>query len=337
MLVGALLPHCVTAAGSAAPLFAAADELELTLTLPLRTLLRQRSARPNLKAMLELTNAASDALRLDVKVRTRGKDRLARCAFPPLRIDFDRGEARGTPFAGQKRLKLVTLCKETATYERYLEIERFVYRAYAALTDESFLVRRAHMRYVDIEGRAQAREAPAFFIEPIAGVAERVGARISKTPRLTLDSLDPSASTRVAVFQFAIGNTDWAATAAAEGEDCCHNTDVLVPREGETGFVLVPYDFDQAGIVDADYAEPNPQLKIRSVRNRLYRGFCRFNAYVDAAVAELNAARPTIETLLSELTAQARAEAGDYLARSYEILNDPEQRQRQILESCREG
>jgi len=101
--------------------------------------------------------------------------------------------------------------------------------------------------------------------------------------------------------------------------------------------VLVPYDFDQAGIVDAACAEPSPQLRIRSVRKRLYRGFCRFNAHVDAAITELNAARPAIETWLSALTPQARAEAGEYLAGSYEILNDPEQRERQIFESCREG
>ena len=36
----------------------------------------------------------------------------------------------------------------------------------------------------------------------------------------------------------------------------------------------VAYDFDQAGIVDAPYAIPHPELDIPSVQTRLYRGFC---------------------------------------------------------------
>lgn len=338
LLAGVVLaPLGVAATPPPAPLFAASDEIELTLTLPLRTLLRERSSRPDLKGTIAFTAASGALQQLDVAVTTRGRDRLARCSFPPLRLDFKRSQVPGTLFAEQDRLKLVTLCNAASSFERYLEIEQFVYRLYAELTDAAFRVRRVRMRYVDTERDNAVREAQAFFIESIDGVAERVGMATAGLPLLAPDSLDLPALTRVALFQFLIGNTDWAATAATQGEDCCHNADVLAPANGAGGFVLVPYDFDHAGIVDAEYAEPNPELGIRSVRERLYRGFCRANSHIEAVVGELNAALPAIEALLATLTPNARTAAASYVARSYEILNDPNERQRQILDRCRRG
>jgi hypothetical protein len=38
-----------------------------------------------------------------------------------------------------------------------------------------------------------------------------------------------------------------------------------------------PYDFDHAGIVDAPYAGPAPELEMPDVRTRMYRGFCEDN------------------------------------------------------------
>ena len=73
------------------------------------------------------------------------------------------------------------------------------------------------------------------------------------------------------VFQYLIGNTDWSLVTADTEEHCCHNID-LFELGGHT--LLVPYDFDLAGLVDASYAKPDPEIKIRSVRTRRYRGYC---------------------------------------------------------------
>ena len=37
---------------------------------------------------------------------------------------------------------------------------------------------------------------------------------------------------------------------------------------------MVPYDFDQAGLVNARYARPDPSLGIMRVTTRRYRGYC---------------------------------------------------------------
>lgn len=330
-------PVAVAAAGGPALLFASDDEVEITLELPLRTLLRQRQSRPNVEGTIVVTAPATQGPPLDVEVATRGHSRLEICSFPPLRLNFRRGRVADTLFADQNRLKLVTLCRDTASYTAYLGLEYLVYRMYGVLTDAAFRVRPARMRYVDTERGDESQVAPAFFIEPIDGVAERLGSRAVSAPRLRLEQLEPRALARLALFQFIIGNTDWAVTQPTLGEDtCCHNGDVLVAPDGSGALVLVPFDFDNAGIVGAEYAKPDERLGIRSVRTRLYRGYCATNGYLDETVAALNVARPAIEALLEEqpLPPAVRAGAASYLARSYEILNDERERERQIVDRC---
>jgi hypothetical protein len=318
------------------PLFASDAEIEITLRLPLRTLLRQRARRPDVEGTVLVTGAGVESPPLDVEVTTRGHKRLEICSFPPLRLNFRRSQVAGTLFAGQNRLKLVTQCRDGESYTGYLELEYFVYRLYEQLSDAAFRVRPSRVRYVDTERGEQSRVAPAFFIEPAGSVAERLGWQSVQVPRLALEQLEPRALARLALFQFMIGNTDWAVTQASLGEDiCCHNGEVLAPK-GEGSFVIVPFDFDHAGIVGAEYAEPDERLGIRSVRERLYRGFCSTNGYIAETIAEFNLARPAIEALLHArpLTPGARAAAASYLDRSYEILNDERERQRQIVERC---
>ena len=325
------------AAVEPAPLFAADADIHLSLTLPLRTLLRERSSRPDVRGTIDYAASIPGGAdqHFDVIVTTRGHDRLRYCSFPPLRLELRGSPTSETLFAQQKRLKLVTLCKENSNFERYLELEYFAYRLYAALTDAAFRVRRVHMNYVDTEREDSARDAPAFFLESVEAAARRVGMVTASLPKLAVDTLDSLSLARFALFQFLIGNTDWAVTAASAGEVCCHNAEVLAPAKGGSGFVLLPYDFDHAGIVDAEYAAPHPGLGITSVRQRLYRGFCRSNSDVGVVVEQFNAARPAIDELLATLTPDARVAASRYLARSYEILNDDGERQRQIFGRCR--
>jgi hypothetical protein len=322
----------------AAPLFSTDTELELTLELPLRTLLRQRTRRPPLEGVVQFTGSNGTPVRLDIGITTRGHQRLQICAFPPLRLDFKRSEVAGTPFEGLSRLKLVTLCRDTASYEQYLELERLVYRLYEQLGLPAFRVRAARVRYVDNEHPEDIRVAPAFFVEPLDDVAERAAMSAVELPDVSRRDIEPHALATLTLFQYVIGNTDWSATMAEPGEEaCCHNTVPLALRAGDGSLVPVPYDFDTAGIVGAPYATPNAALGIRSVRERLYRGFCDGNAYVEETVAALNAARPALEAVLESgrLTPQVRTQALDYLAESYAILNNPQERQRRIVGRCR--
>lgn len=325
------------AAQTAVPLFADSEPVEMTLQLPLRTLVSRRSQRPEVDGTASYTTAAGEIVEFDVEVRTRGRNRLANCGFPPLSLNFRRSQVEGTLLAGQNRLKLVTPCRDGESYEEYLEIEYLIYRMYEELSDYAYRVRPMRMRYIDTQRKNRETLAPAFLLEHIDGLAARVGMTAAEVERVPLDQQDPEALAMLSLFHYVIGNTDWSAVQGPNGEECCHNGDVLYSEESGGRFVVVPYDFDQAGLISTPYASPSDKLPIRSVRVRHYRGFCSANDHVLSAVARFNAARPAIERLVAEarLGESTRERVADYVDESYRILNDAEERESEIFGGCR--
>jgi hypothetical protein len=319
------------------PLFADDSSLALTIEAPFRRLARNTDDRSELDGVLHYRDATGREVTLSVEIRIRGKSRLLVCDFPPLRVDFRRGELDGTVFAGQNHLKLVTLCKERDTYRDYLAEEYQIYKAYNVLTDRSFRVRWLSVEYVDADDKAaDPFTEPAFFIEEDWEVAERHGLEPITVPRLELADLDPRELTLLSLFQFMIGNVDWAGTAAApDDEDCCHNGKPI-GSDGH-GVIVLPYDFDNAGLINAEYAVPNEALRLRFVRQRLYRGYCTTNSELDWAVRKFNEERAAIEHVFNAEPAseRARGRALDYIASFYEIIDDPKKLQRDIVNKCR--
>jgi hypothetical protein len=322
----------------ATPLFASSDRLELVLQAPMRQLTGQRSRRPTVDGQLIAPAAEGSETTFDVAVSARGNNRLDVCTFPPLSFTLDDGQTRGTLFAGQNRLELSTRCRQGEAYAQYVELEYLIYRMFERVSDIALAVRPADMRYVDTVQRNREQEGPAFFVERFERLADRLGMTIADVERIEVAELDRPSLAKLSLFQYVIGNTDWSAIAGSAGERCCHNVAAFTSTEaGRTTFVVVPYDFDQAGMIDAPYALPSEQLGIRSVTDRLYRGLCITNELLDGTIAAFNAARPDMEALLesARLNPATRNHAGAYLARSFEILNDPAERQREIDGACR--
>lgn len=319
------------------PLFQDDTALELTLEAPLRTLGRNTRSRREHDGLVRLTEPSGEIVTLDVEVRVRGNSRLAECDFPPLRLNFKRSQLEGTVFAGQNRLKLVTLCKRIDRYRDYLALEHDIYRLFNELTDVSFRVRRANVLYVSTDSRrAEEFSEPAFFIEEDWEVAARHGAEVIETDRLALSDLDPRHTNLLSLFQFAIGNTDWSAIRGPEGDICCHNGKVI----GEPGMpaFVVPYDFDQSGLINTEYSSPSDILPIRRVTQRYYRGFCAFNSEIAAVRMQMLAKRAALESVLRESAASsaAAAEALEFFRESLAALEDDESFEEQIVGRCRE-
>lgn len=331
------LPRANAGARDGAPLFAADEPLEITLAMPVRKLVATKADRPKLAGKLSYEDARGRTVSLDVQVSTRGHSRLAVCAFPPLKLNFKRKQTAGTVFAGQDKLKLVTACRRDSRHEDYLRLEYLIYRLYARVTPVSFRVRPVTMRYVETQGRGGPESGPAFFVEDISGVAARTGMRVVKQKRVAAADLDAEQLAVLSLFEYVIGNTDWSALAPDPGDDCCHNAEVVGPSKAQRALVAVPYDFDQAGLIDAEYALPDERLPIKSVRDRLYRGFCSGNDALAAVVGRFDAARPDIETLFRDATLsdRYRKQALKYLADSYSLIDDTGRRQREIVARCR--
>ena len=185
--------------------------------------------------------------------------------IPPLFVSFGDETARGTLFEGQTMLPLTTHCRESSSYEQYVLKEYLAYRIYNLLTDKSLRVRLARVSYRDTS-RDRVVERYAFFTEHFQSLAARQNAEVYEPETFDRLAADPLELGTLDLFEFLIGNTDWSASKA-------HNIVHIRARDGLV--TAVPYDFDFSGLVDADYAGPPPTLPIRTVTQRLFRGFCR--------------------------------------------------------------
>lgn len=329
-VVVTLAPRPAQAQDGASALFASHDPLRMTLEAPLRTITRDRSQdSEESPATATITSPDGTVFVTSVDVRTRGNFRLRRdiCPFPPLRLDFPRGDLDGSVLDGQNRLKLVTHCRDSEESEQNTLEEYLVYRIFNALTDRSFHVRLVRSTYVDTESDDEPLTRWSFLIENGDLVAERLGGTVLESSKLHPARVRTRTAILAALFQFMVGNTDF----SFYGD---HN--VLLVETPET-VIPVPYDFDWTGLVDARYALPDPALPIRSVRQRYYRGLCRPGTDFAELYRHFEERRPEIEALVTEqpgLADNARRKALEYIGDFYEIIGNEGRRRRMIEESC---
>ena len=319
------------------PLFESNDNLELVLDVPMKTLLRRAKKKPVLDGQLQYLDSDGRAVTIDLTITTRGKSRLALCTFPPLSITLDEEQPTSTLFTGQRKLKIVTPCRNGMKYKRYFYQEYGIYRAYNLLSDHSFRVRTLEITFRDSEQRSRDKIVSAFFIESDREVAERLNMTTIETKTIRPTQFNVAETNKYEVFQYMIGNTDWAILKGPGARDCCHNGKVIGPAGDEGNWVVLPYDFDQSGIINTEYALPATDFGIRNVRQRLYRGRCRHNEQLAETFALFNERRSEIEAALTPpaLSERARKGALNYLTSFFDNINDPKKLQKEILDKCR--
>ena len=94
---------------------------------------------------------------------------------------------------------------------------------------------------------------------------------------------------------------------------------------------------DASGLVNAPYAVPSESLRISSVRDRQYRGYCAHNAQALAAAAEFRAKQSQIVGVLSTipgLDERRRAGAAAYLDTFFRDIATDETLTRRVLRTC---
>ncbi len=327
--------HSGIAAAPPTPLFASDDVLHLTLKGQLTALSRGTASTP-VPGLLTVGGAASESLPVTLSVRGTTRRKKDICSFPPLRVQFNAKSAATSIFRGQRSLKLVTHCQQNEGFQQYVLLEYAAYRLYNALTSESFRVRLAQIDYVD-DDRHIMTSRLGFFIEDVDDVAKRNGQdRLRRVNRISISQLDPAAAARFAVFQYMIGNLDWAMIASVPGEDCCHNARLVGVKGAATGLIPVPYDFDFSGLVNAPYAVPPDLIKVPNVRTRRYRGFCSNNEQAQAFAADLVTRRTALLAILDttpQLSEGARRRAGSYLGNFFDQIGSPPQ-VANIMKTC---
>jgi hypothetical protein len=250
--------------------------------------------------------------------------------MPPLSVLFSDVGTEGTVFAGQTMLPLTTHCNERpASQEQYVLKELLAYHLYNELTEASMRVRLARVTYELTGRRPRTVERYAFFTEHFDSLAERSDAVFWPTENFDPRLADAEQLATVELFEFMIGNTDWS---MLKGHNVAHL------RAADKTVVVVPYDFDFSGLVNASYATPPPSLRIRRVTQRVYRGLCHPGLDWEALFGRFEAERGTIDAVIDatpDLDAEQRAEVRAYVAGFYGIIGSEEQRREDIIEKCR--
>jgi hypothetical protein len=280
------------------PLFASNEQIQLTMKAPFSALFRNRQSDQMIPGML--TDPTGRALPISLKLRGITRRTSEVCDFPPVRVEFTVPPPPSSVFAGQKGLKLVTHCRNSGSFQQNVLLEYGAYKMYNVLTPHSFRVRLASINYQDADGRPIVTRV-GFFIEPLKDVAKRNGTIVTHgPPRIPTTDLTPVDAGRYAMFQHLIANHDWSMRAGPQGDDCCHNAELIGPLGPGTA-MPIPYDFDFSGLVDAPYASPPDELRIRDVRERLYRGYCMHNEEALAAARQFREMRPQMIAALTSV------------------------------------
>jgi hypothetical protein len=105
--------------------------------------------------------------------------------------------------------------------------------------------------------------------------------------------------------------------------------------------VPLSYDFDMAGLVNAPYATINESLNIKSVKERLYRGYCRDESVTEYVRAKYIQLEPEIMAVLSDhqsyFSEDEFPNMKKYIESFFSILKDDKKFKNSILLKCREN
>jgi len=335
LVFGALAAAAVFAPAARAQqrLFRTDSVLTVTVTANFGPLLKQRDSTELQKHPAVLSYAGDNGKLVSVPVRLRARGHFRRqarnCDFPPLWLEVKSSDAKQTVLSGLNKMKITTSCRpKNPEYEQYILQEYAVYRAYAALTQNSFRTRLLHITYRDTTGKIAPVTSWGFLIEDIDDVAIHLHRSVLPAQGARFDDLDPAALALLSMFEYFIGNTDWSISGL-------HNMALL--QDSSAVAIPVAFDFDWTGAVDAPYAFPDKQLKIHTVTDRLYRGNCiapeQFKATVDLFRSK-HAAIDAIFADLPQLAPGRMKSMKKFYDDFWKRLDDPRGLQKEIAADC---
>jgi hypothetical protein len=276
-------------------LFTNEEVLKLSLRFDITQYTRKKPKEEYLKGVLTYFINDKDSINREIRLKSRGEFRNGFCDFPPIRLNFKKAGFQKEDLKKIETIKLVTHCKYGN--EENLLKEYLIYKLYNVLTDNSFKVRLVQMNYINTSKKSKPIKAYAFLIEPLDLLAERTKSIPVSSVNLSQKNIIPEMMDRAAIFNYMIGNTDWSVPNQ-------HNCKVLSIKNYENPQLgmIVPYDFDYSGFVNADYAVPYEGLSIKSVRERLYLGICRSEEVFQKELKEFSDKKEAFYKIINDFT-----------------------------------
>jgi hypothetical protein len=253
-----------------------------------------------------------------IEIEVRGHFRHDYCYVPPLKVIFNYDKS--SVLSSLKSLKLVNECKISNVFDQYILKEFVAYKIYNLITDMSFRVRLVNVSFADSLGKKKPITTHSFLLEDIKDVAKRNDCEQYRKSNLVTEATNRRQMTMVAIFEYLIGNTDWAVPVN-------HNTKLIYYAKDTTiRPYVVPYDFDYSGFVNTDYAIPDERLNIENVRQRLYRGYPRTMQELNDILYIFQQQKDKIYATVNNfdlLTPASKRDLTGYLDDFYNTIKDP--------------
>jgi len=297
--------------------FTGEQVIQMTLEADFKKLIREKLKKDYRRNFIPATITCifpdSSKVTDAIEIRPRGQFRREECNMPPLMVNFKTPSA--AIFNKLGRLKLVWPCGIKTTEEQLVLKEYLVYKIYNLLTEKSFRVRLVKMGYRDNNKKMKRQQLYAFFIEDVDDMARRNKCEEIDSVIFRTEATNRQQATMVGLFEYFIGNTDWAIP-------LYRNVKLMRLKSDSASLpFVVPYDFDYCGMVNAPYAIPPPMLSITSVTQRLYRGFPRTLNELAASLQIFRRQRQAMNSLIMNfepLSKQNKKEMIQYLDDFYE-------------------
>jgi hypothetical protein len=118
----------------------------------------------------------------------------------PIKLIFEKEAVEGTPFRGNKSLKLSTHCDSGERWEQYAVKEMLAYHIYNLVTERSFKVRALSVTYVDSADHSHDGPHFGFLTEDDSSLAKRNHLEKLAMPKIDVAQLEPLESSRFALF-----------------------------------------------------------------------------------------------------------------------------------------
>ena len=301
--------------------FAEESMLTATLVSPMNKFLSNKSTKgvENFPARFSIKFPEGEEVSEQILVELRGHNRRENCYFPPLKLIFKKKDSSKSVLSPLKSLKLVSGCRNNSVYSQYVLKEFLTYKIYNLLTDKSFRVRLLNLNYVDTLNKKSFKNY-AFLLEDVKEMAKRNDCRDWTEGRPNTEYTDRKQMLLVALFEYMIGNTDWSVPVR-------HNIRTIrLKSDSLASPFSVPYDFDYSGLVNTDYAIPDPMLNTETVLQRVYRGYPRTMDELNEAIAIFNGKKEAIYALINNfalLESKVKKEMIEFLEEFYEIVQKP--------------
>ena len=266
---------------------------------------------------------------IEAEVRARGNLRNRICKFPPLKVKLKKKALNNIGLNDMNEFKVVTHCQSSGSFKDYVRVEKLIYDLYNIISPYSYRANLVMMDYYDIKSNKSQEKKVAIMLEHVEELEKRLNGKEIPREKGFEQWVQDEIALQVAVFQYMIGNTDFAYANM-------HNLMFFkVPEHPK--LLSIPFDFDYCGAVDAHYAIPNENLTIEDVKTRYFQGMCRSDEMLYNVIEKFKSHR---EEVLNTIENYEALDSGDrsrvykYIEKFFKMLENPKKCIRSFKTRC---